>query len=219
MAEQPTTTVADNKLKAPTNGVDKIPWTQTPEGRKALSDRAKAAHAAKRRSTRPVAEDKIDRLLTLIKGGSSVKEASELIGMGYSTAQRYALASKKGAVAKKSPSVKVKKTKSAHSRLSPAKLKLLTRLLPQMGSKLTAGEIAKRVGCHLTSVYFYRKKMLADTGSAPSVAGAPQQHGLSRTDYADLEEVYELLWAECQAKSVEPTNAELCFTRVWRRMR
>ncbi len=221
MAEEPTA-VTDNKPKVPSNGADKTPWTQTPAGRKTLSENAKAAHAAKRRSTKAVPEEKINRLLALIKGGSTVKEASQLIGMGYSTAQRYAQV--KGAAAKKSSRAKVKKAKGLHSRLAPEKVKLLIRLLPKLGSKLTATDIAKRVGCHMTSVYFYRKKMLAEAGSPAVAVRGVQASGiggsqLSLTDYADLKDVYETLWHDCFMDDVEPTNAEIRFTRVWRRIR
>ncbi len=220
MAEQPAT-VTDNKPKASANGVDKIPWIKTPEGRKRMSDAQKAAHAAKARNTTPVPDGKISRLKELVHGGATVKEAAQLIGMGYSTAQRYMSASKKsGAARKKSSGVQAKKAKGRRGPLSPRQMKLLNRLLPKLGSELKAHEIAKRVGCHLTSVYAHQKKMLAAPSAAPTAVGvSSQQSALSASDYSDLKAVYSKIWRESHTNHSEPSDAELDFTKIWRRIR
>jgi transposase len=215
--------------KPTTNGTGKVSWTQTTEGRKKLADAQRAAHARAKqlRSTSPVPEEKVKRLRELIRGGSSVKDAAQLVGIGYSTAQRYAKAPK---TAQKTAPKATPKPPAAPPRrsggpkhgfrLDPAQIKMIQKLLPRM-PELSAREIAKRAKCHLSSVYHYRRQVENGDGASPRatvVATANQASGLSAEDRAAFRDAYKTTLEEMWSKRMEPTNGELKWIRAWRQL-
>lgn len=220
MAEQ--TTVSQKPAPA-SNGAASTLWQRSVEGRRKISEAQKAAHAKKARSTTPVSPETQKRLQDLIKGGATVKAAAQLLGMGYSTAQRYARAktgAKNGTPATASKKASSPAASGTGVRLRPAQLRMLAKLVPKIGPTLTAQEVAKRAKCHLSSVYAYRRKMLNEaTTPPPAHPGTASQSALSAIDYADLKDAYKTIWNECWAKQTEPTDGEIRFTRVWRRIR
>lgn len=204
--------------KPATNGATKVSWQHSIEGRQKISDAQKAAHARTQRNTTPLSPEKKQRLYNLVKDGSTVRDAAQLMGIGYSTAQRYVRDAKSNSKKKASNAGNAQTTKPKKGfRLRPEQIKILTKLVPKMGPDLLATEIAARAKCHVSSVYTYRSRLV--NGASPSNA-APQatDSGLSMIDYVEFKETYKSMWEEIWNKRAEPTNAEVRVTRLWRRL-
>lgn len=190
-----------------TNGAAK----PTPQGRVkpvALPKRGPTKHP---RNT-AISPDVIKRLQQLVKGGDTIKTAAEALKIGYSTAQWY-LRSLRGRSEAAAPKKKAKRTKTPKGyRLSPKQVEVIQRLLPRMPD-ISAAEIAKEAGCHLSSVYQYRRQMLNESGG---VADAPEQP-MTTALYADLRDINRRIWNDCWDKRVELSDGEIRAIILWRR--
>lgn len=197
--------------KSTTNGAaPKPPGALTDVGRAKISAAQKLAHKNNpSRNTSPLSPEKQKRLRDRVKAGATVKEAAAKEKVGYSTAQRYLRA------VPKVPSKTVKGKKTKGGLLSLQQMKLIRKRIPQMGPDLRAADIAKEAGCHISSVYYYRKQMLGQTAEGPARADVAAE-GISLPIYSALKAFNKRSWEDCWKKQVELSTADIRLILEWR---
>lgn len=213
MAEQTAASPAPQQHSNGANGAAIAKGKLTEAGRQKIAEAQKAHHAAHARNTSPITPARIKRLQALIQRGATVKEAAEVVGIGYSTAQRHLTLSNK-----KTPTKAKSVRSSRRAPLTTEQMSMLRRLIPKM-PEISADEIARRAKVHFSTVYSYRRAMLGNRKPAEgSKAQALTTHGLASDIYADFREAYKLVWRDHQRTGEEPHNAELYFARAWRKL-
>lgn len=209
-------TPAPSGNKPATNGATKPPGKLSEAGRERIAAAQRTHHAAHPRNTSPISPEKLAKLRALVKGGAKVTDAAKAVGMGYSTAQRYVRAD--GKPTSPAPrTARAPQKRGGGPSTTPEQQAILRRWVPKMPQK-SAQEIAAKAGVHVSTVYFYRKKLVADKDTRKSRrTTSPQpQHEMSLMVEAEFKAAYKKMWEDSWNNRRELTNGEISQIRAYR---
>lgn len=151
---------------------------------------------------------KITRLSELVTSGMPVKDAAKEVGMGYSTALHHLQMRRK----QSPPGKALKVTKYKGLRLTPEQINIIEQ---GVRAKAPPSEIAQTAGCHVSSVYTYRKRLENDGEVLTSET--PVHEGMPLGNYNEFKYANKKTWDNVNKEGREPTDGELYWTIAWRR--